>query len=102
MGYVIVNSDTRCAVRHPGSGRERYDTLPLAKAAMTRLVKIDMEAYLAGKKYPRTNYEIMEERAYAAQVPMVEVTNLMTGQKVMERADTPWHCSVASESYWSS
>lgn len=102
MGYVIVDSSTRCAVRHPRSGRERYDTLPLAKAAMTRLVKIDMDAYLSGKKYPRTNYEIMEERAYAAQVPMIEVVNLMTGKPVTIPADTPWGCRPDSESYWSS
>lgn len=30
-----------------------------------------------------------------------EVKNLMTGQMVMERSDTPYYCSVASEAYWS-
>lgn len=30
------------------------------------------------------------------------VTNLMTGELVKERLDTPFHCSVASETYWSS
>ena len=30
------------------------------------------------------------------------VINLMSGQPVQERYDTPWSCSVASESYWSS
>jgi hypothetical protein len=102
MHYVIVDSSTRCSVRHPRTGKQRYATLAAARAAMTRLVNIDREAYVSLKKYPRTDYEIMDEVAYAAQVPMREVTNLMTGKKVMERADLPWGCSVASDSYWSS
>lgn len=102
MGYVVVDKSTRCKVCHPRSGREWYETPAAARAAMTRLVKIDMDAYLNKGKYPRTDYEVMEERDYEKQVPMREVRNLMTGQLVMERADTPWSCSVASESYWSS
>jgi hypothetical protein len=31
----------------------------------------------------------------------VEVVNIMSGQKVMQRRDTPFSCSVASEAYWS-
>ena len=29
-------------------------------------------------------------------------TNLMSGMPVKERYDQPWHCSVASDAYWSS
>lgn len=29
------------------------------------------------------------------------VRNLMTGKQVWEDMDTPWTCSVASETYWS-
>ena len=32
---------------------------------------------------------------------MVERTNLMTGKKYLEEADTPLCCSPASETYWS-
>lgn len=32
---------------------------------------------------------------------MVEKTNMMGGAKFMERYDTPYYCSPASESYWS-
>lgn len=101
MAYVIVNTETKVRVIYPTTRKAQYETLRAARAAMTRLIKIDMEAYVSGRKYPRTNYEIMDMEAYNAQIPMVEVTNLMTGKKVQERADTPWHCSVASESYWS-
>ena len=30
-----------------------------------------------------------------------EVTNMMTGKTLLERYDTPFACSVGSESYWS-
>jgi hypothetical protein len=29
------------------------------------------------------------------------VKNLLSGKWIQERIDTPWSCSVASESYWS-
>lgn len=31
----------------------------------------------------------------------VERVNAMTGEKFLERYDTPWTCSPASETYWS-
>jgi len=38
---------------------------------------------------------------YEIHVTMVEQTNMMGGGKFMERYDTPYYCSPASESYWS-
>jgi hypothetical protein len=38
---------------------------------------------------------------YEIHVTMVEKTNMMGGAKFMERYDTPYYCSPASESYWS-
>lgn len=103
MGYVIVDAKTRCAVRHPRTRKERYDTQAAAKAAATRmLARGALERLKDGESRYPSEVEVMDSAAYAAQVPMREVTNLMTGKRVMERADTPWSCSVASESYWSS
>ena len=31
-----------------------------------------------------------------------EVTNMMTGKTILERYDTPFACSVASDNYWQS
>ena len=90
MSFVVVNTATRCAVRHPRSGRETYSTEAAARAAKTRM-----------QKNSHNTLEVMTAEAYRAQVPMREVTNLMTGKTVMEPADLPWHCSVGSESYWS-
>lgn len=92
MGYVLVHKEHR--TRHlslPRSGGV-YKTEAAAKAALT---KVRAKCHTL-----ESEWEVMEEQAYHAQVPWVEVTNRMTGEKVMERADTPWHCSVASESYW--
>ena len=43
-------------------------------------------------------------RSYRFEVYETYVTrkNLMSGMLVKERYDQPYHCSVASESYWSS
>lgn len=103
MGYVIVDSSTRCAVRHPRTGKEVYSTKAAAQGSMTRMMNEGALTRLRdGSSRIPTSLEVMDAETYRAQVPMREVTNLMTGKKVMERADTPWHCSVASESYWSS
>ncbi len=31
----------------------------------------------------------------------VEMVNLLSGQRFMERYDTPYYCSPSSETYWS-
>ena len=46
--------------------------------------------------YPRhPRYIVMIHETY------VERKNFMTGEVFKERYDTPWACSPASESYWS-
>ena len=94
MGYVLVNKKTQ--VRHPSmpSRGGYYKTASAAQAALTRAIH--------SKQQSKGEYEVMEASTYHEQVPMREVVNLMTGKTVLERADTPWGCSVASESYWSS
>jgi hypothetical protein len=94
MHFVVVDLKTRCLVKHPRTRRETYNTERAARAALTRLAKTG--------NFSPLGLGVMDESTYKAQVPMREVTNLLTGATVLERADTPWHCSVASESYWSS
>ena len=46
--------------------------------------------------------QIADEHVYRTQVcGKIMVRNLMTGAMVEEAADTPYYCSVSSESYWS-
>ena len=91
--FVVVDMNTKCLVPYPSTGRDMYVTKAAAQAALTRIMKMQSGNHL--------NLEVMDMATYQAQVPMREVVNLMTGQTVQERADTPWSCSVASESYWS-
>lgn len=102
MGYVIVDQKTRCKVAFPTTRRETWSTEAAAKAAMTRLVSKDMEKYLKTEgQSGRRSYEVMSSAAYAAQVPMKTVKNMMTGKDVQIRADTPNCCDPSSETYWS-
>jgi hypothetical protein len=90
--FVVVDTHTKCKVRHPRTRKETYASERAARAAATRISKIQDTL---------GSFVVMDVASYKTQVPMVEVMNLMTGQTVLEHADTPWHCSVASESYWS-
>jgi hypothetical protein len=91
--FVVVDTYTKCKVIHPRTRKETYGTERAARAAATRIGKV---------KDTLGVFVVMDVSTYQAQVPMREVTNLMTGKTVQESADTPWSCSVASESYWSS
>lgn len=44
-------------------------------------------------------YVTLEE--FTENEPMVERTNLMTGEKFKEKLNTPYSCSPSSETYWS-
>jgi hypothetical protein len=91
MSYVIVIDATNLIVNTRAYGKDRYATLPAAKAGATRLIKKGM---LSSGTYTIYEYSKMPKRT-------VMVTNLMTGTEVEEDVNLPYCCSVASESYWS-
>lgn len=68
---------------------QSYKTHAAAKAAVTRkwAAKYGSVRILTPEEYERR--------------PDVEVTNIMSGKKVTERAGTPNFMSVGSEAYWS-
>lgn len=90
--FVVVDTQTRCIVRHPRTQKDVYVTHAAAQAAVTRISKM-------GKNLGKL--EVMDKTTYLAQVPQIQVTNLMTGKQVQIAADTPWCCRPDSESYWS-
>jgi len=49
----------------------------------------------------RKQQEIIRQIESRNGAKMVEVVNLMTGERVMQRRDTPRSCDVSSELYWS-
>lgn len=91
MVFVVVNAQTGCRVQHPRTGKGSWNTERAARAAATRISKLCSLDQLV----------VMDHADYHAQVPVIEVTNLMTGQPVKIPADTPWHCRPDSEAYWS-
>lgn len=86
MVYVVYNIAT--------SRREHtYDTATVAKRQTTRL----------NNKAGEVKFAYTNGADYSANVEqMVERTNLMSGKTFKESVNTPWACSPASESYWSS
>jgi len=56
----------------------------------------DVRFLLEASGYTANKYEVEVAKTY------VEVVSAFDGRKVMERYDTKFHCSVASESYWCS
>lgn len=93
MSYYIVNSETGKIWGKAYWEKKVYDTERGAKIVCTKLNKAVGNA---------VEWKVVDRADYVAPpVKMVERTNLMTGQKFMEPADTPWCCSPASETYWS-
>lgn len=45
--------------------------------------------------YPKPKYRVELHETYVTR------KNLMSGEEFQERYDTPWTCSPASETYWS-
>lgn len=94
MSYVVFNFETSRLYKKKGAFLPaRYATAAAAKAAVTRLKKSD----------PENDYDWASLEEYNASIEKTHlVRNLMTGDLVEESINTPWNCSVASESYWCS
>lgn len=84
----IQDRRTKTGERHYRTVEFKQMTDDTVEHAISLLV-----ATLLSEK-PRAKYRVEKHKTYH------EVKNLMTGKIVKERFDTPWHCSVASESYW--
>jgi len=94
--FVLMNAKTKqlfhsyhfkTTYQHAGHARRaasKHSSTPYAKKYGTEYVVIDYGAYM-------NLYGNLTRR----------VTNLMTGAIVEENINTPYSCSVSSESYWS-
>ena len=84
MTYIMFNVD-----RH--SDKRTFTTLRGAKIARA-----------AANKNSNDVYEVVSVEEFESKiVKMVEKTNLLSGEKFMERSDTPYYCSPSSETFWS-
>lgn len=74
------------------------ETERAAKSCVTRL---NNQCYAKGATEPKYAYAHSDYYHNCIE-RMVERVNLMSGKKFMESVNTPWGCSPASETYWSS
>jgi len=74
-------------------GKRRVDTIDIQYTG--NLIK-DENLRRFYDKYDNDKHTIEEVDTYR------EVTHAMTGEKVLERYNVPWSCSVASEAYFCS
>lgn len=94
MSYVVYNKETTKIMQAKSYGKQYYSTEAAAKAFLTRMVKMG---------YRKEDFAVAEIGEFRANIEKTrEVTNLMTGKKVVESVNTPYHCSVSSETYWCS
>lgn len=94
MAYVVYNKETTKTIRAKAYGKEYYATEAAAKAFLTRMVKMG---------YRKEDFAVAELGEFRTNIEKYEtVTNLMSGKPVRQSVNTPYYCSVASETYWSS
>lgn len=78
-----------------------HETLRGAKISLAAAQKKENARW--GAQGTAAILQIADAETYRTQVcGKIMVRNLMTGAMVEEAADTPYYCSVSSESYWSS
>ena len=93
MAYLVYNKATTLVMKSRTYGRDQYRTESAAKAFLTRMTKMG---------YRRDDYDVAEVSDYYNNIEkQVQVTNLMTGKKIMQSVNTPHCCDVSSETYWS-
>jgi hypothetical protein len=93
MAYVVYNINTTAIVTERAYGKQYYATEAAAKAAKTRICR--------KKNIEDAVLAVQGSEAYHLLIAGTrEVVNIMTGKTVRESVNTPWSCSVASESYW--
>ena len=92
--YIIGKPD-RNGVARPDH-RQSYKTMAAAKAALTRIAKVEPD-------YDPTRYAIAETGVFHKTIEKkVQKRSLMDNTKTwMEPVNTPYYCSPSSEAYWS-
>lgn len=94
MAYVVYNVETTAIVTERVYGKQYYATEAAAKAAKTRICR--------KKNIAEDLLAVEDNKMYQQLITRTHmVRHALTGELIEEPVNTPWHCSVASESYWS-
>ena len=91
--FVLVREDKSLVESY------HYRTSFKQKAAAVRMADKLMRGLYKGEKLVVMEYNVYQAHGYDKLTRKVQ--NMMTGQWVEESINTPYCCSVASESYWS-
>lgn len=98
MSYVVYEKESTKRIDNLNGGpkdKTSFASMGAAKAARTRFLKAQMV-------YGEADILIAESTEFYASIEKdVEVKNLMSGQPTKIKANTPWCCNPASETYWS-
>lgn len=99
--FVVYHCETKRIVRSKPYQDAIFKTQGAAKACKTRLLKkIDRHGR---PEYTADQLEVADKVVYDLLIGgKHQVKNFMTGEMVWEDINTPYSCSVASETYWSS
>lgn len=105
--FVIIEKDSMAMAKTVLASRPNVNYFDKARTAKGWLTKMEnvgkLEMYIDGKrtKVKKDRFIVMDVKEYSAVEPMIEMTNMMTGEKYKESINTPNYCSPSSESYWS-
>ena len=91
--YIIGKPD-RNGIARPDH-RQSYKTLGAAKAALTRLSRVEPD-------FDPDRYDIAASAFFHQNIEKSrKTTNMMSGEEFVEPVNTPNYMSPSSESYWS-
>lgn len=94
--FYVINSETKQIRTFPG----RNSIFAYRKVADRYAAKANRYGYHdSSNRYVVMSVREYHDRGYNQLSH--KVMNVMTGEMVDENINTPWSCSVASESYWS-
>jgi len=95
MSYVVFETlTTRYAGKKGKYNDPIFNSLAAAKSHMSRLIK--------SGSYTADQLSICEVGFFHDYVEeIVQRTNIMSGEPIFERINTPYYCSPSSETYWS-
>ena len=96
MGYLVYHKESTRTLND-----RLYKTHAAAQAAWTRFGNRSGKL-LSDPTHPVYTYAVAEIGYFADHIEKkVERVNLMNGQTFYEPVNTPYHCSPASEAFWS-
>lgn len=97
MSFIVYEKVSTYRIDNLNGGPDKtsFATERAAKSARTRFLKAQLV-------YTENDILITDSTVFYDKIEKDrQITNLMTKQPVMIKANTPWCCNPSSETYWS-